>query len=100
MTSGVKTSREPSLESLIAWLEKQPADERYDWTAAESCCIGQWLASLGVSDLFGKSNKIALQDPFYEIAVAGPSGEGHTFGKALERARAVRPLPSADRRSV
>lgn len=78
-----------SLESLVEWLEKQPADEHYDWTDARHCCIGRWLSAMGTSDrdVFGKSNKLAMDDPFYEIAVAGPSGDGHTFGSALKRAR-------------
>lgn len=37
-----------TLKNLIAWLEKQPADERYVYTDAERCLLGQWVQSIDI----------------------------------------------------
>lgn len=78
-----------SLESLIAWLEKMPADGAYRWEEHRDCLLGQWCIYNGLigSALGNKSIDLGLStnpDGFYEIAVeSGP----YTFGAALERAR-------------
>lgn len=88
-----------SLASLVEWLEKQPADEHYDWTKAEECCIGQWIKASGTSvrNLFEKSNKLGMRDPYYDIAVKAYTSDRslvlHTFGAALERAREALATP-------
>jgi predicted metalloendopeptidase len=89
----VKTTTDPlSLESLIAWLEKQPADKDYDWNDMQTCMLGQWLSTLYLSVEFPARNldpyKYVLNgsctnlDHFDDIA----SMEPHTFGAALGRA--------------
>jgi hypothetical protein len=78
-----------SLESLIAWLEKQPAAAVYDWSQPRSCLLGQWCQFNGLIDaaVGDKSLEIGTYDRgrniFFKIAMSEP----YTFGAALERAR-------------
>jgi len=76
-----------SLESLIAWLEKQPAQTTYDYQVPDRCLIAQWsgqcLSSFEVDALFGGKGLWIAQGR------SGPQYERWTFGAALERARAV-----------
>lgn len=77
-----------SLCSVIAWLEKQPPQESYQWIFPQHCLMGQYFRAMGVpeDDIRDRSlastsegsplNKVALIDPF-------------TFGAALKRARAA-----------
>jgi hypothetical protein len=79
-----------SLESLIAWLERQPADGRYDWANCNGrCLVGLYVAAHGIpwKTLFD------VKEDGYDILV-GPDrniaiDEPWTFGAALERARKV-----------
>lgn len=80
-----------SLSTLIAWLEKHPADEAYDYDNCKGhCLIGRYMAAHGYGwyepgisyDTFCLSER----DWGFRIAVQRP----HTFGAALERARALR----------
>ena len=72
-----------SLENLIAWLEKQPAQKEYDYLNCEGyCLIGQYLTAHGKHwsrdyDLLG--------DSCLRVDVAGTAP--YTFGAALNRAR-------------
>lgn len=80
-----KTAADPlSLESLIAWLEKQPASATYDYRVLDACLIAQWsgrcLLSFEVNALFGGNGSWIAQ---------GEPGANWTFGAALKRARAV-----------
>jgi hypothetical protein len=88
----VEVRAEPfSLESLIAWLEKQPANQSYAWHCQGQCMLGQWLRS--IDPQFGEAAGNSFQyfvngavrdfDHFSDIAVFGET----TFGAALERAR-------------
>jgi hypothetical protein len=74
-----------SIESLIVWLEKQPADKAYDYHDASNCLLGQWCASMGLEgeDLKDKSINLGEDDDFFDIALEGD----YTFGAALVRAR-------------
>ena len=83
-----------SLESLIAWLEKQPCDQWYAWACAGECLIGQWLHSIDRNshpdDNGGSFGYIVYGEPvdltrYDSIALDGKS----TFGAALERARTI-----------
>jgi hypothetical protein len=84
-------TRDPfTLESLIAWLEKQPANKVYCYGDLGSCLAARYNASIGrrysVAILPLKSSDDKTFDEKLErIAVMGP----HTFGAALERARAA-----------
>ena len=74
-----------SLESLIAWLEQQPADGTYDWTKPDECLIACYLTSkLGILPEYSVSLYQSMPH-YHEIAAYEP----YTFGAALERARAV-----------
>ena len=74
-----------SLESLIAWLEKMPADNAYNAANPRECLLGQWIMSAGVDDPTITSVTMGNRMPFNDIAVARP----YTFGAALDRARAL-----------
>ena len=87
-----------SLESLIAWLEKQPANREYDYHKSGQCLIAQWIRSIdpemsngpGSSYhyiVFGKNRDFRPQ--FWQVAARGNDINGFTFGAALKRARAV-----------
>jgi hypothetical protein len=82
-----------SLDSLIAWLEKQPADKEYNWSLAGSCLLGQWCEARGLlgGELFNKSLELGQwsngNDVFAEVALGNLSE--CTFGAALKRARAL-----------
>src|SRR5438552_3652088 len=40
-----------SLESLISWLEGQPAKAKYDYTSTNHCLLCQYLKSKGFTDI-------------------------------------------------
>lgn len=66
-------------EALIDWLEKQNPTEEYCWWDPESCLLGRYAASLGLSY---NDMPHALR---WEYWIAFPNP--HTFGRALKRAR-------------
>lgn len=82
-----------SLESLIAWLEKQPANGVYDAVSADKCLLAQWLKSqdraarlVGGGNSFRYSfNGSTVELNRFDPVVFG-MGE-YTFGAALHRAR-------------
>lgn len=87
-----------SLDALIAWLEKKPADEEYNYTDGKSCLVYQYLTDAGMSishvtagRYFTTPYTIGANYPgtFNQIAYGnwetGPNGR--TFGAALQRAR-------------
>lgn len=78
-----------SLESLIAWLEKMPAEGYYKRLVPRQCLLGQWIraADIGLTEdeLGAKSLGMSLAAPFDKIALTGPP----IFGDALLRARAA-----------
>jgi len=98
----VPTKADPlSLETLIAWLEKQPADERYDFCEWNQCLLGQWLRTIDplarrheggdtgfIYCVFGQPVDL---EKFAEITHAGWASlrHLHTFGLALSRARSL-----------
>lgn len=85
-----------SLDALIAWLEKQDAAREYDWYSCDNCMIAQYLRS--VTDNFlsvgattwidTKGRAYTLPDFFSDVGCEGFSRS--TFGRALDRARAIR----------
>src|SRR5215831_9558336 len=87
-----------SLDTLIAWLEKQPKDEAYCYNSNGACLLAQYFEAMafecpwvgigsvhfGVRDEFWECRgNIALPDGFNSISFQKP----HTFGAALKRAR-------------
>jgi hypothetical protein len=80
-----ETKADPfSLASLIAWLEKQPAETEYSYIDPRFCVIGQWRKAMGAVDVV-VSLWNAPMNKFWAIAISQP----RTFGAALTRARMV-----------
>src|SRR5262245_58873885 len=78
-----------SLLSLIAWLETQPADKPYEYTAPDRCVLSQYLKDLGYEPLdafvdFGAEPQ-SDDEGFWLCEIVRP--QPWTFGAALERAR-------------
>lgn len=71
-----------SLAALIAWLEKQPPDSKYDFM----CISGGCLLDLYFGRCTTPSEYVAFPESWrMDIAPGFP----RTFGGALERARAL-----------
>jgi hypothetical protein len=85
-----------SLDSLIAWLEKQPAEREYDYVDGRVCMMNQYLSAHGIrvagvaADYYRAEPlsyvRVPLPHSFIDIALRGPA----TFGAALARAKAFR----------
>ncbi len=87
-----------TLESLIAWLEKQPADTTYCfWDYSGHCLLSSYLSAMGRNPnpsrrdyvLVSRLDRRASDDIGGQIALAQP----WTYGAALERARALQAKP-------
>ena len=77
-----------SLEGLIAWLEKQPADMTYDWHDCKGAClVGIYFASIGHP--WSAVSYVRFTNYDTRTHVAGT--EPFTFGAALARARKALP---------
>lgn len=87
-----------SLDSLVAWLEKQPAAKVYCYADTGHCLLSQYFTAMGFElicmgsvDFIHKFScadlhRADLPPRFNSIAVGHPQ----TFGKALARARKLR----------
>lgn len=79
-----------SLAGLIAWLETQPADKKYNWSDCEGgCLIDQYGTAVGHLHIGAsgiKLHKIFGKGDGYGKVCSNLS-EPTTFGAALERAR-------------
>lgn len=90
---GEAEAQYPSLAGFIAWLEKQPADEGYNWCIGSVCACGKYAESLGLRSSW--LSRGAEADEHFrtwrslnKIARGNSWGaENWTFGRALERAR-------------
>jgi hypothetical protein len=93
-----QTKADPlSLESLIAWLKRQPTGAQYCYLDNGRCLLGQYFQSVGFEDpKIGSEtfdhgpwsgNRIMerLPEVFNEISIQEP----WTFGAALKRARGL-----------
>lgn len=69
-----------SLDSLIAWLEKQPPQTEYDYLDRCNCLLGQYLGRPVHLD-----EEIAITNDDMDILQGYP----RTFGAALKRARSA-----------
>lgn len=92
-----KTKTDPfSLESLIAWLEKQPAEKAYDYCDPWNCLLCQYFAAMGFEDVRVSENHLSASSGEYEfsrvfnwdIANCNHTAD-ETFGRALMRARKI-----------
>lgn len=82
-----------STSSLVAWLEKQPASQGYDYNSPHSCLLAKYFYAHGERDVrIGqfyidhlRDDEIAAIPPeFYEAVTPTP----HTYGAALKRLKA------------
>lgn len=90
-----ETKADPfTLESLIAWLEKQPAHIAYDYTDSSNCLLCQYFRAQGFNvntlscggfDIKG-SRAPDITYPYIFCKVSNAMGS-ETFGAALNRAR-------------
>ena len=95
----VQTKADPlTLPALIAWLEQQPTRRTYCYASVGNCLLHQYFRAAGFPMAAGHgvggthwnladepSNCRPLPEGFGEVAL----GQPHTFGAALERARAA-----------
>lgn len=95
-----------SLEGLIAWLERKPADQEYDFLDNANCLNAQYFKARGfplfscgtISFAYWRKKHFLWLFPYKTMTeVAFPMAfnvvavkEPRTFGAALERARAYR----------
>lgn len=81
----LQTQADPfTVEKMIAWLEKQPADEEYNPFIPSICLVGQFCSAHGVRDV-----PVALHGWLSFIAFGDTAWAPMTFGAALERALAI-----------
>lgn len=87
------TKLDISLSSLIAWLEQKPRDKTYKYDDCYSCFLAQYLKDRGFTEVYvnscfysysGLDSGEPLPSGWNDIAENG----GHTYGEALDRARA------------
>jgi hypothetical protein len=83
-----QTKADPfTLDSLIAWLEKQPAETEYNFWNLSECLLCQYLRDVGLPhSCYDAASALGGDDVGGQIAFHKP----WTFGGALERARALR----------
>ena len=97
--SGTEVKIDPfTIQSLIAWLEKQPADSPYVYDSPQYCLLYQYFKAAGVDFKSIGPGYIRYSGehteplpPAFEYTALGRDGEKEhcTFGKALARARSA-----------
>jgi hypothetical protein len=81
-----------SLEGLIAWLEKQPAERTYCFEDNGGCLLAQYYLSQGYSQVGIGGTSVTLDGKYRQMPDAFsdiPADHPRTFGGALSRARAA-----------
>ncbi len=76
-----------TLDSMTAYLESKNPHDTYIWADPVHCLMGNFLRDHGHS--WGEVVYSEFMPHYDEIAAPAP----HTFGAALERARAIKALP-------
>jgi len=87
-----------STKRLIAWLEQKPADRTYDYMSGSYCLLAQYFEENGLSRVsvtpgyysqgYGSYGSYRSLPEGWERVAMGRNKEW-TFGKALQRARAL-----------
>lgn len=80
----------PSLAGFVAWLERQPADQIFDYWDCEVCACAQYATSLGMSERQWSKEATSETHPNsatwvelnHLVCIAG-----RTFGDVLAAAR-------------
>jgi len=93
------------LDSLIAWLEKKPPEEMYEYCSNGNCLLGQYFKDHGYRDVCVLSHYIYPDGPGGNFAThrlfplpvniskivqgtgSNRTKDRHSFGMALQRAR-------------
>lgn len=96
-----QTKADPfKIETLIAWLEKQPAEETYCYMSTGHCLLAQYFVSLGFQDATvggrgelsyldgGELKHATWPECFGDVAYGDGFGR-RTFGAALGLAREI-----------
>ncbi len=85
-------------QALVDWLEKQPENTTYNYSANCNCCIAQYFRSVGFSGVIVGATMISLNNRWHDmptgwnrVAVSSP----YIFGAALKRARALLEMEKA-----
>jgi hypothetical protein len=84
-----------SLDTLTAWIERQPADQAYNYSCNGHCLLAQYFAAHGLRDVHVTSTHFShdggtfeLPEILNDVAVGVPGVSMKcTFGAALGRAR-------------
>ena len=100
-TTPQKTKADPfRLDTLLQWLEMQPADAYYLYGSAQLCVLSQYFKAHGYKKVHMGTEQFTSEEmlgfavwlppDFDEIARGGDGLDfrRHTFGKALQRAKA------------
>ena len=77
-----------SIQSFIAWLEKQPRGINYDWFDISDCVVCKYLKAKGLERPTlgpGYDKVFSSSDEYRSVAGAQP----WTYGATLARAKAV-----------
>jgi hypothetical protein len=89
------------IETLIAWLEMQPASGTYDYQDfCGACMLGQYMAAHGIA--WSVANYLPFHnDRRFNAAAQAPMDKAtkksiSTFGAALDRARKLLPEKKTD----
>jgi hypothetical protein len=86
-----------SMESLIAWLEKQNPATRYSYTDIEGCLLSKYFRAMGFRWAFCGASRFSYFR-FFVLLLSKPIPEEMndiarrdewTYGAALKRARAL-----------
>lgn len=84
-----------ALESLIAWLERQPGDQEYCYISNDGCLLAQYFMAQGLQrvNIGGWGNWLVKGRPQPKLPKSFwqhvSKGSPRTFGAALTRARAA-----------
>lgn len=83
-----------SLAGLIAWLETQPGETKYNWYRIRECLFCQYLDAVGVPRQYGihpdMENIVGGSvEVYHQVGSSWP----WTFGAALDRARKLASFP-------
>lgn len=99
-----KKPADPTLDDFIAWLEKQPADEVYDYTDPHHCPVAKFNQSLGreykipsIADTAGICPTNSIDIKMERLAAAIPYWGGKkTYGRLLADAKLLAAKELAD----
>ncbi len=79
-----------TLPNLIAWLEKQPADGRYEFCYPQHCLLAQFMHANGFPDAHFGDRDYGIEhldgSPYRIPSELAQIAHSRTFGEALQKA--------------